>query len=115
MYMVLGLVMLLRGFADAIMMRLQQATAFGGSEGYLSAHHYDQIFTAHGVIMIFFVAMWLVTGLMNYIVPLQMVQVAQRGLTAANERLMCLSLFWHFLDIIWIGVFTFVYLMGMLR
>src|SRR5688572_29317676 len=71
MYMVLGLVMLLRGFADAIMMRLQQAIAFGGSEGYLNAHHYDQVFTAHGVIMIFFVAMPLVTGIMNYIVPLQ--------------------------------------------
>jgi cytochrome o ubiquinol oxidase subunit 1 len=71
MYMILGIVMLLRGFADAIMMRLQQAMAFGGSEGYLNAHHYDQIFTAHGVIMIFFVAMPLVTGLMNYIVPLQ--------------------------------------------
>src|ERR1700736_4849742 len=71
MYMVLGLVMLLRGFADAIMMRLQQAMAFGGSEGYLPAHHYDQIFTAHGVIMIFFVAMPFVTGLMNYVVPLQ--------------------------------------------
>ncbi len=71
MYMILGIVMLLRGFADAVMMRLQQAMAFGGSEGYLNAHHYDQIFTAHGVIMIFFVAMPLVTGLMNYIVPLQ--------------------------------------------
>lgn len=71
MYMILGLVMLLRGFADAIMMRLQQAMAFNGSEGYLNAHHYDQIFTAHGVIMIFFVAMPLITGLMNYIVPLQ--------------------------------------------
>jgi cytochrome o ubiquinol oxidase subunit I len=71
MYMVLGLVMLLRGFADAVMMRLQQAMAFGGSEGYLTAHHYDQVFTAHGVIMIFFVAMPLVTGLMNYLVPLQ--------------------------------------------
>ncbi|MBP2227842.1 cytochrome o ubiquinol oxidase subunit 1 [Azospirillum agricola] len=71
MYMILGLIMLLRGFADAIMMRLQQAMAFGGSEGYLNAHHYDQIFTAHGVIMIFFVAMPMVTGLMNYIVPLQ--------------------------------------------
>ncbi len=71
MYMILGLVMLLRGFADAIMMRLQQAMAFGGSEGYLNAHHYDQVFTAHGVIMIFFVAMPMVTGLMNYIVPLQ--------------------------------------------
>jgi cytochrome o ubiquinol oxidase subunit 1 len=71
MYMVLGIVMLMRGFADAIMMRLQQAMAFGASEGYLPAHHYDQIFTAHGVIMIFFVAMPLVTGLMNYVVPLQ--------------------------------------------
>ncbi|HEY9213296.1 MAG TPA: cytochrome o ubiquinol oxidase subunit I [Ancylobacter sp.] len=71
MYMVLGIIMLLRGFADAIMMRLQQALAFGGSEGYLPPHHYDQIFTAHGVIMIFFVAMPLVTGLMNYVVPLQ--------------------------------------------
>jgi cytochrome o ubiquinol oxidase subunit 1 len=71
MYMILGLIMFVRGFADAIMMRLQQAMAFGGSEGYLNAHHYDQIFTAHGVIMIFFVAMPLVTGIMNYVVPLQ--------------------------------------------
>ena len=71
MYMVLGLIMFARGFADAIMMRLQQAMAFGGNEGYLNAHHYDQIFTAHGVIMIFFVAMPFVTGLMNYVVPLQ--------------------------------------------
>lgn len=71
MYMVLGLVMLVRGFADALLMRAQQAVAFGDSAGFLPPHHYDQIFTAHGVIMIFFVAMPLVTGLMNYIVPLQ--------------------------------------------
>jgi len=71
MYMILGLVMLLRGFADALMMRLQQAIAFGDQMGYLPPHHYDQIFTAHGVIMIFFVAMPFVTGLMNYVVPLQ--------------------------------------------
>ena len=71
MYMILGLIMLLRGFADAIMMRIQQAIAFGDNVGYLNAHHYDQIFTAHGVIMIFFVAMPLLTGLMNYVVPLQ--------------------------------------------
>ncbi|WP_428312549.1 cytochrome o ubiquinol oxidase subunit I [Hydrocarboniphaga sp.] len=71
MYIVLGLVMLLRGFADAIMMRLQQAMSFGDSMGYLPPHHYDQVFTAHGVIMIFFVAMPLITGLMNYVVPLQ--------------------------------------------
>src|SRR3546814_795920 len=57
MYMVLGIVMLLRGFSDAIMMRIQQAWAFGDAVGYLPPHHYDQIFTAHGVIMIFFVAM----------------------------------------------------------
>jgi len=71
MYIVLGVVMLLRGFADALMMRAQQAVAFGDAMGYLPPHHYDQIFTAHGVIMIFFVAMPLVTGLMNYVVPLQ--------------------------------------------
>ncbi|WP_213955809.1 MULTISPECIES: cytochrome o ubiquinol oxidase subunit I [unclassified Variovorax] len=71
MYVILGIVMLLRGFADAVMMRLQQAIAFNGNEGYLPPHHYDQIFTAHGVIMIFFVAMPLVTGLMNFVVPLQ--------------------------------------------
>jgi cytochrome o ubiquinol oxidase subunit I len=71
MYVVLGLIMLLRGFSDALMMRAQQAVAFGGSEGFLPPHHYDQVFTAHGVIMIFFVAMPLVTGLMNYVIPLQ--------------------------------------------
>lgn len=71
MYMILGLVMLLRGFADALMMRAQQALAFNGNPGFLPPDHYDQIFTAHGVIMIFFVAMPLVTGLMNYLVPLQ--------------------------------------------
>ena len=62
MYIAFALVMLLRGFADALMMRLQQAIAFNGSEGYLPPHHYDQIFTAHGVIMIFFVAMPGVNG-----------------------------------------------------
>jgi len=71
MYVILGLVMLLRGFSDAIMMRAQQAMSFGDSTGFLPPHHYDQVFTAHGVIMIFFVAMPLVTGLMNFVVPLQ--------------------------------------------
>ena len=71
MYMILALIMFLRGFADAIMMRLQQVMGFNGSEGYLNAHHYDQIFTAHGTIMIFFVAMPFVTGFMNFVVPLQ--------------------------------------------
>ncbi len=71
MYLIVAFVMLLRGFADAIMMRVQQAIAAGGAEGVLPPHHYDQIFTAHGVIMIFFVAMPLITGLMNLVVPLQ--------------------------------------------
>jgi len=71
MYIVMALVMLLRGFADAIMMRAQQAIAVGDAAGYLPPHHYDQIFTAHGVIMIFFVATPFIIGLMNVIVPLQ--------------------------------------------
>jgi cytochrome o ubiquinol oxidase subunit I len=71
MYIIFAIIMLLRGFADALMMRFQQAIAFNGHEGYFPPHHYDQIFTAHGVIMIFFVAMPFVTGLMNFVVPLQ--------------------------------------------
>ncbi|XQM28972.1 cytochrome o ubiquinol oxidase subunit I [Burkholderia gladioli] len=70
MYIVVALVMLLRGFADAIMMRTQLAIAYD-APGYLPPHHYDQIFTAHGVIMIFFMAMTFMVGLMNLVVPLQ--------------------------------------------
>ena len=72
MYLVLALLMLLRGFSDAIMMRTQQAVAAGGAQGYLPPEHFDQIFSAHGTIMIFFVAMPLVIGLMNFAVPLQL-------------------------------------------
>jgi len=71
MYIVLALVMLLRGFADALMMRSQQAVAAGGNEGFLHPDHYNQVFTAHGVIMIFFMAMPFMVGLVNIIVPLQ--------------------------------------------
>src|SRR6202012_3710014 len=71
MYCFLALVMLIRGFADAIMMRGQQAVAYH-SGGYLPPDHYDQIFSAHGTIMIFFVAMPFVIGLMNFVVPLQL-------------------------------------------
>jgi len=71
MYGVLAIIMLLRGFADAIMMLTQKAIAFGPNEGYLPPHHFDQVFTAHGVIMIFFFAMPLITAVMNYIMPLQ--------------------------------------------
>ncbi|CAB3754584.1 cytochrome o ubiquinol oxidase subunit I [Burkholderia puraquae] len=70
MYIIVALIMLLRGFADAIMMRMQLALAYNGP-GYLPPHHYDQVFTAHGVIMIFFMAMVFMVGLMNLIVPLQ--------------------------------------------
>ena len=71
MYVLLGLVMLLRGFIDAIMMRSQQALAYR-APGYLPPEHFDQIFSAHGTIMIFFGAMPLVIGLMNFVVPLQL-------------------------------------------
>ncbi|MEJ7138936.1 cytochrome o ubiquinol oxidase subunit I [Amphibiibacter pelophylacis] len=70
MYIIVALVMMVRGFADALMMRTQLAIA-NGVPGPLPPEHYDQIFTAHGVIMIFFVAMPLVVGLMNVVVPLQ--------------------------------------------
>jgi cytochrome o ubiquinol oxidase subunit 1 len=72
MYLVLAFLMLLRGFADGIMMRTQQAVAAGGAKGYLPPEHFDQIFSAHGTIMIFFVAMPFVIGLMNFAVPLQL-------------------------------------------
>ena len=71
MYIILALVMLLRGFSDALLMRGQQAMASAGAAGYLPPDHFDQIFTAHGVIMIFFMAMPFVIGLMNIAMPLQ--------------------------------------------
>src|SRR3978361_1383875 len=63
--------MLLRGFSDAIMMRAQQSVALH-SQGFLPPEHYDQISSAHGTIMIFFVAMPFMIGLMNFVVPLQL-------------------------------------------
>jgi cytochrome o ubiquinol oxidase subunit 1 len=71
MYTLLALIMLVRGFTDAMMMRTQQAVAFR-SGGYLPPDHYDQIFSAHGTLMIFFVGMPLVIGLMNFVMPLQL-------------------------------------------
>jgi cytochrome o ubiquinol oxidase subunit I len=71
MYCLLALVMLLRGFIDAIMMRSQQAAAYNAA-GYLPPEHYDQVFSAHGTIMIFFAAMPFVIGLINFVVPLQL-------------------------------------------
>ena len=71
MYILLALLMLFRGFIDAVMIRSQQALAFQ-APGYLPPEHYDQIFSAHGTIMIFFGAMPFVIGLMNFVVPLQL-------------------------------------------
>ena len=102
MYVILALVMLLRGFADAIMMRGQQALAAGGAQGYLPPHHFDQIFSAHGTIMIFFMAMPFIVGLMNLIVPLQIgardvaypfLNSLSFWLTASGVVLIMLSLF----------------------
>lgn len=70
LYLLISLLMLIRGFIDALMMRLQQILSFN-HDGYLTSNHYAQIFTAHGVIMIFFVAMPFMIGLMNIIIPLQ--------------------------------------------
>ena len=101
MYIVLALIMLLRGFADAIMMRSQQALAVGAEQGFLPPHHYDQIFTAHGTIMIIFMAMPFLTGLMNIVVPLQLgkrdvafpfMNALSLWLTVAGAMLMMLSL-----------------------
>ncbi|WP_217429767.1 cytochrome o ubiquinol oxidase subunit I [Sphingomonas bacterium] len=72
MYCMLAGVMLLRGFSDAIMMRSQLAMATAGAQGYLPPDHYNQVFSAHGTIMIFFVAMTFMIGLMNFAVPLQL-------------------------------------------
>ena len=100
MYVVLALVMLLRGFADALLMRTQQAIALN-SEGILPPDHFDQIFTAHGTIMIFFMAMPFLVGLLNIVVPLQIgardvafprLNAMSLWMTAAGAALVLLSL-----------------------
>ena len=102
MYIVMALLMLVRGFADAIMMRAQQSLAIGASQGYLPPEHYNQIFSAHGTIMIFFVAMPFIIGFMNFVVPLQLgvrdvafptMNNVSFWLTASGALLINLSLF----------------------
>jgi cytochrome o ubiquinol oxidase subunit 1 len=100
MYVTLALIMLLRGFVDAIMMRSQQAFALN-SDGYLPPGHFDQIFSSHGTIMIFFMAMPFLTGLINIVVPQQIgtrdvafpfLNSVSLGLTAAGAALVMVSL-----------------------
>ncbi len=71
MYLITAVLMLFKGVFDALMMRMQQVTSIGDMQGYLQASHFQQIFTAHGTTMIFFVAMGVIFGLANFIVPLQ--------------------------------------------
>lgn len=71
MYIVVSAIMLAKGLIDAVMMRAQQAIATGDSMGYLGAEHFQQIFTAHGVTMIFFVGMGLIFGIINLVLPIQ--------------------------------------------
>ena len=101
MYSEMALIMLLRGFADAIMMRAQQAIGSGWRAGYLPPEHFDQIFSAHGTIMIFFMAMPFVIGMMNFVVPLQLgardmafptLNSVALGLTASGVLLTNISL-----------------------
>ena len=101
MYIILAVVMMLRGFSDAIMMRIHQAYAEGLGQGFLPPEHYNQIFSAHGTIMIIFVAMPFFIGLMNYVVPLQIgardvaypfLNSVSFWLTAASAALVMVSL-----------------------
>lgn len=71
MYLIVSLVILVRGAADAGLMRIQQATSVGMSSGIVDAEHFQQLFSAHGTLMIFFVAMGLLFALINIAVPLQ--------------------------------------------
>ncbi|MCP4384933.1 MAG: cytochrome o ubiquinol oxidase subunit I [Hyphomicrobiales bacterium] len=100
MYVTLALIMLMRGFIDAIMMRSQQAIALN-SDGYLSPDHFDQIFSSHGTIMVFFMAMPFLTGLVNLVVPQQIgardvafpyINALSLWLTAAGAALIMVSL-----------------------
>ncbi|QJR82362.1 cytochrome ubiquinol oxidase subunit I [Alteromonas pelagimontana] len=100
MYIVLGLVMMSRGVIEGAVMRAHQTTSLGGN-GILSAHHFAELFSTHGTIMIFFVAMPFIIGLINYLVPLQigardmafpLMNQISLGLTTAGAALVMISL-----------------------
>ncbi|MCA9323952.1 cbb3-type cytochrome c oxidase subunit I [Candidatus Saccharibacteria bacterium] len=102
MYFIAGGGMLLRGGLDAVMLWLQQALSSGDSHGYLNAQHFQEIFTAHGNIMVFFVAMAFIFGLINYIVPLQI------GARDLASPLMNTLGFWLFVGgIVMVNMFFF--------
>ncbi|MCB1212824.1 MAG: cbb3-type cytochrome c oxidase subunit I, partial [Chlamydiia bacterium] len=71
MYIAVVVIMFAKGFADAILMRMQQAYAGAPGEGLLQSGHFQEIFSAHGTTMIFFVAMGFIFAVMNLIIPLQ--------------------------------------------
>ncbi len=103
MYFIVGGFMLIRGGVDAIMIWLQQALSVDGSQGYLSAQHFQEIFTAHGNIMVFFVAMAFIFGLINYIVPLQ---IGARDL--ASPFLNTLGFWLYVAGVVMVNMFFFV-------
>ena len=99
MYVVLALIMLARALLEAVLMRVQQAVGLNG--GFLSPDHFAQLFSTHGTIMIFFMAMPFLTGLINYVMPLQIgardvsfpvLNSISLGLTAAGAALVMVSL-----------------------
>lgn len=99
MYVVLALIMLLRAIIEAVLMRTQQAFGLGG--GFISPDHFGQLFSTHGSIMIYFMAMPFLTGLINYVMPLQIgardvsfpaMNSISLGLTAAGAALVMVSL-----------------------
>lgn len=100
MYVALALIMLMRGLIEAVMMRTQQALAIN-AEGYLTPEHFSQMFSTHGSIMIFFMAMPFLTGLINFVMPLQigardvrfpLLNAISLWLTAAGAALVMASL-----------------------
>ncbi|GAA4217617.1 cytochrome o ubiquinol oxidase subunit 1 [Sagittula marina] len=99
MYCALALIMLARGVIEGVLMRTQQA--FGLDGGFLTPDHFSQLFSTHGTIMIFFVAMPFIAGVINYVMPLQIgardmafpvMNQISLGLTATGAALVMISL-----------------------
>jgi cytochrome o ubiquinol oxidase subunit 1 len=122
MYVLVGVVMLFRGFVDAVMMRTQQVMAagpdspgyLGAAHGYLPPYHYDQIYGSHGTIMLIFAVTPILAGFMNYLVPLQIgardmafpyLNAVSLWMTVAGAGLVMISLFvGDFSQAGWVGL-----------